>query len=501
MKFPFKKILESSRKLLFPKTNIAGLEIKDTALRIAQFQDGLLKKAAVTLEPDVIKDGRVKDKLRLIAALKRLHAEFSKLKEKVLVIASVPSANAYTQAFNTPLLSGQSLEEAANLNLKSISPLDLKDAYADWQVIGTQEKDSKLEFLAAFADKAVINVYRECLEAAGFAIVAVEFPALAISRAIKNLAVGVEIQSPQMVINVASDGIDFIVLRSGNLHFHYFNPWKMISDESATEKEITISDFRDTIIREVKKVMTFYSNHWEGSLDKLVLVSQALNSEIAKLIKENFNFGVIDLRLAGLPDLEASWFGVVGNALRGRLSRSEDILISLTPLGTEKEYFYSQVKFFIKMWRNIFVVSLVFLILIFILADSVLYRTFNQLNVQLQTITREPQGAEVAELQNNARQFNELVNKAVFAKEQSIGRSALLTKINSLLKRDVSLARFSFDSQHSSVLLVGRADNEAAAVAFKNALIKEGFQSVTLPLSGITANADKSVSFTLTFKP
>lgn len=495
-----KKFWKNFNRLLFPKENIAGLEIKDTALRIAQFQDGLLKKAAVPLELDVIKDGWIKDKPRLIAGLKRLRAEFAQPKEKTLVIASIPSANAYTQAFNTPLLSGQSLEEAANLNLKSISPLDLKDAYADWQVIGIQEKDSKLEFLAAFADSSVINAYRECLEAAGFAIIAVEFPALAISRAIKELAVGVEIKSPQIVINVASDGIDFMVLRGGNLHFHYFTPWKMLSDESASEKEMAISDFRDTVVREVKKVITFYSNHWEGKLDKLVLVSQALNSEIAKLIKENFNFDVVNLRLADLPDLEASWFGAVGSALRGRLARSEDTLISLTPLGTEKEYFYSQIKFFIKMWRNVFAASLVFLILIFILSDSVLYRLANQLNVQLQTIAGGSQGTEVAELQNSARQFNQFVDKAIVAKEASISRSALLTKINSLLKREISIIRISFDSQQSSVLLIGRADNEAAAVAFKNSLIKEGFQNVVLPLSRITANPDKSVSFTVTFR-
>ncbi|MBI3045980.1 MAG: pilus assembly protein PilM [Candidatus Harrisonbacteria bacterium] len=500
MVFSFKKFLEFSKGLLFPKTNIAGLEIKDTVLRIAQFQDGLLKKAAVTLEPGVIGGGRVKDKARLIAGLKRLQAEFAGSKEKVLAILSVPSANVYTQVFNTPLLSGQSLEEAANLNLKSISPIDLGAGYADWQEIGLQEKDGKLEVLAAFADRAAIDDYQQCLESAGFAAVAVEFPALAISRAIQALAVGIDIEKPQVVFNVASDGIDFMVLRRGNLYFHYFSPWKLIPADGELSSEIPFSEFKDTVIREIKKVVTFYGSHWEGRLGRLILITQALNAEISNFIKENFQFEVADLKLEGLPNLEAGWFGVIGSALRGKIPRSEDKLISLTAVGTEKEYWYSQIQFFIKIWRNVFIATLGFLVLLFILADSVIYQTSVNLGKQLRVVVREPGGAEVAELQAKARQFNQLVDKASVAKEQSVGRSPLFSKIIVLAGRGISLERILMDSQQASALLSGRADNEAAALAFKNALIKEGFRGVTLPLSNIVANLDKSVSFTITFK-
>ena len=494
----FKNYLQVLRQLLIPRQNIAGLEIKDTVLRIAQYQDGLLKKAAVTLEPGVIKGGWVKDKPRLISGLKRLHAEFAGSKEKVLAILSIPSANVYTQVFNIPLLSGQSLEEAANLNLKSISPIDLKSGYADWQEVGVQEKDGKLELLAAFSDRSAIDDYQQCLKAAGFAAVAIEFPALAISRAIQVLAAGIDVEKPNVVLNVASDGIDFMVLRRGNLYFHYFSSWKLVPADGELSSEIPFSEFKETVIREMKKVVTFYGNHWEGKLERLILITQALNAEIADFIKENFKFEVVDLKLDGLPNLEAGWFGVIGSALRGRISRSEDKLISLTAVGTEKEYWYSQIKFFIKIWRNVFITTMGFLILLFISIDSVLYQTSANLGKQLREIVQEPEGAEVAELQEKARQFNQLVDKASIAKEQSLSRSPLFSKIIVLAGRSISLERIVI--QQASAFLSGRAENEAAALAFKNALIKEGFQGVTLPLSNIITNVDKTVSFSITFK-
>ena len=248
----------------------------------------------------------------------------------------------------------------------------------------------------------------------------------------------------------------------------------------------------------MKKVVTFYGNHWEGKLERLILITQALNAEIADFIKENFKFEVVDLKLDGLPNLEAGWFGVIGSALRGRISRSEDKLISLTAVGTEKEYWYSQIKFFIKIWRNVFITTMGFLILLFISIDSVLYQTSANLGKQLREIVQEPEGAEVAELQEKARQFNQLVDKASIAKEQSLSRSPLFSKIIVLAGRSISLERIVI--QQASAFLSGRAENEAAALAFKNALIKEGFQGVPLPLSNIITNVDKTVSFSITFK-
>ncbi len=213
MAFTSKKIIESVQKLLWPKVNIAGLEIKEGSIRIAKLDDGKLSQAAIVLGPGIIENGEIADKARLAENLRSLHGQFGKPDEKIPVIALVPSINIYTQVFNLPILSKGNLEEAAQLNLQSISPIDWNASYADWQQIGEQEKEGKAELLGAFASKSVLDGYAKAVFAAGFIPVAVEFPALAIARTIKELAAGVDLENPQVVLNVGSDGINFMVLK------------------------------------------------------------------------------------------------------------------------------------------------------------------------------------------------------------------------------------------------------------------------------------------------
>ena len=499
MAFTSKKIIESVQKLLWPKVNIAGLEIKEGSIRIAKLDDGKLSQAAIVLGPGIIENGEIADKARLAENLRSLHGQFGKPDEKIPVIALVPSINIYTQVFNLPILSKGNLEEAAQLNLQSISPIDWNASYADWQQIGEQEKEGKAELLGAFASKSVLDGYAKAVFAAGFIPVAVEFPALAIARTIKELAAGVDLENPQVVLNVGSDGINFMVLKRGNLYFDYFTPWKLIQEESHAGREILFTDFKDTIVREIKKVANFYGSRADGKLEKLILITQALEKEISELIQEHFHFEVVELALREFPDLPSSWFGVLGSALRGRLSRPEDNLISLSAVGTETGYFQEEMLNFIKVWRNIFVASLGFLALIFILTDSFLARNSVNLENQLQEVVQAPEGAEVLQLQKNVQSFNKLVDKALAAKEKSAHWSPFFYKINSLIGSKISLTRIFVDAEQKSALLIGKTDDQATVVNFKNSLIQEGFKNVSLPLSNIVVNADKTVSFTITF--
>ena len=143
-RFSFKKILALAKKLLWPEVNIAGLEIKEGSIRIVRLEAGKLKQASVVLSPGIIENGKIADKVKLAESLRSLHRQLGKPDEKIPVIALVPSINVYTQVFNLPILSRESLKEAAQLNLQSISPIDWNASYADWQQVGEQEKEGKV---------------------------------------------------------------------------------------------------------------------------------------------------------------------------------------------------------------------------------------------------------------------------------------------------------------------------------------------------------------------
>ena len=486
-------------RLIFPHEDVAGLEIKDAALRIAKISGGKLIKEGVSLEPGIIEDGGIKDRARLISQLKELKNQFApEEKNKIPVIAIIPSSVVYVKVFSLPLLSEESRAEAIRLNLQSISPIDFKLSYSDWEQLNEQRKEGEAEILSAFARREAVDSYVDALEASGFSPVAIEFPALAIARAIKQYGIGLDLDKPQVVVNVSSDGIDFMVLKSGNIYFDYFSPWKLMKLEDRASREIPFEDFKNTIAREIKKVATFYASHWGGSLNNLILITQALEKEITEFISTQFNYKVATLALREFSDAPMSWIGVIGSAYRGTIPRSRDIFISLDAVGTENGYLYSQIKFFVKLWRNILLTTAVFFLFIFIAADSFLAQKLNSISGQISQITAMPGGDEVAKLQQEAAVFNGFVEKTSYAKEQSRSWSDFTARLNALSK-NVKLVRVSLNPDQKTGFVIGRTSSEAAAIDFKDKLSGEGLQNVNLPLSKIETSANGDVIFSITF--
>ena len=514
IKLFFSGILYSLKNILIPQAPAAGLEFKDAAVRLIKFssrggpalgwknnlpaQAENFDKAAVMLEPGIIDNGKIKDRDKLLSALRKLRDQIDS-KEKIPVIAIIPSVNVYTKSFSTPILDQKSLEEAALLNLKSISPIDFSKGYSDWQEVGFKERDGKIDVLGAFADGAVVDGYADVLRETGFAPVAVEFSALAIARMIKESGTGIDLEKPQEVVNIASDGIDFMVIRGGDLHFDYFVPWKLIQEEGKIERAILFEDFKDTVVREVKKVSNFYGSHWGGKIENLILISQALNAEISDLIQKNFQFKVIDLRFDKYADLQASWFAVLGSALRGLMPRHSDILISLMAVGTEKLSLQSEIIIFAKTWRNIIVTILVFLAVLFISVDSFLAHVSVDLADQSQKVAQVSGGGEIAVLQQQVRLFNQLVEKVSLANQQKSDLTSFLAEFNKALNGKLKLTRISVDANQSNVTVLGEAGDESAAIDFKNDLEAGGFKNVLLPFSNLVAKAGGGVTFSITF--
>lgn len=482
--------------LILPKERIAGIELTDAGIRIAQIGNRGLKKEGVLLEPGIIDGGIVKDKARLVAQLKALKAQFSPGKgEKIPVIVTLPSSAVYAQVFSLPALGRENRAEAVQLNLQTISPADFKTVYAGWEEM--EEKGGRADFLGAFAGREVIDAYADALMAAGFSPTAIEFSALSLARAIKEFGAGIEFAKPQVTVRISSEGIDFIILKNGGMYFNYFASWKQVKSDGAA-REISFNDFKDVIVKELRRIGTFYTSQWGGSIKDCILVTQAFEEEISKLIEDQFHYKVTKLVLRGFEDVPLSWAAVIGSAYRGTIDRSKDAFISLMAVGTEKEYLYSQVMAFVKLWRNALVAVLVSFVLIFIAADSSFAHTLASMAEQVQGAVSLPNGAEVDKLQKDAALFNALTDKAVYASQRSKAWSPFLANLNRLLGA-IKAERITLDVQQGTVFLVGRASSEASVIDFKNSLSGAGIRNVNLPLSKITDNVDGTASFSMTF--
>ncbi len=489
--------------LLNPTPPVGGLEISDTGVHYILLQDGLLQKAGVNLDPGVIDEGRLKDKEQFLKALVSLKSQLGNPNQKLSVVAVIPSNNIYTQAFNLPWLSETNLEEAANLNLQMISPVDSKSAYSDWQKLGDAQTGGKLELLGAFVNKPIVDDFLATLEEAGFLVVAVEFPSLAMSRTIQVYTKTLDSKTPQVILFISGDGLDFLILKDGHLYFSYFVSWASIKGNSNQDThEILLKVFSQVLIQEMKKVFTFYSSHWGGQANNIVLITHGLHKEISQMIHDVFPVMQVQLlTLEGVGDLAPSWYVALGSALRGQIPRDQDHLITLSPVGTEAHFYRRELMNFIHVWKNVLITTTGFLFLAFVISHILLYNASQRLEVDIQAIGQNPQVAEIDALSRAASDFNLLTSKALTAKTQTDDFLPIFQNLVSLARASgVSVTRIFVDSARVSILFNGKAPNETTVVNFKNKLLEQKqFTNVSLPLAEIISNPDNSVSFSLSF--
>lgn len=490
------------RKLLNflnPKPLIGGLEISESAVRyvlIGGKSEPLF--SSIELVPGIIENGRVKDKEALEFALLKLHSRIaSKPKKKIYVVISVPENEIYAQLFNLPFAAEVNLDEAAKLNLQMISPIEFNEAYSDWQKIeGSEAGSGQIQLLGAFIQKAAIDDFAAVFRKTHFVIVAVEFPALALSRLIKD---HFSSTGQSVALRVSAVGLSFSFVKNGDLCFNHFAVWP-----SSQNRQIVFDEFKKFVAAETRKVLNYVGNRFPGSIDDFLLISPpSLEEKISKIVSDDFSLNVKKLSLSRPgKEFSADWFVAFGSALRGLISRSKDALISLIPPGTEAEYRQHQLLNVIGIWRNIVFSFLGGLLAIFIIFDFVLVGAIDALiKNQLAGFINLPPSRqqELRQLEEEAAKFNSRIALALEAQGRKSYFSSFFEKLNNLAGSDIFIDRVFIQNGGGSILISGRANDEEKIIAFKKALENElGVKDIDLPLAGIVPIEGK-LGFTMTF--
>lgn len=496
----FKKILN----FFNPEPLIGGLEISDTFIRFVQFRGAKAKIISLKLPPAAVEDGKIKDKGQLLLALSNLHGQLVlRKKKKIYVIASISDGNVYTEIFSLPKSAESDLNQAANLNLRMISPIDFEDSYSDWQTVGEKTASglSQLEILSAFVQKKTIDDFEEIIKQSGFDIAAIEFPSLALARALGELGDNFDRGKNYFLMKVASEGLSFSLFKNNNLYFMHFVSWASAYGQN---RQVTFESIKNLTISEIRKVLGFYENHWNESLVEIILVTPTLREEIAKIIEENFsNLKVRNASLKQFQNLEPSWFSVVGSALRGLISRSQDVFISLASSGTEENFKNYQVISFIKIWRNTILTFLAAILAFLGGLNFLLASNYSELEARKKDISLNPEFDVILELRQEAQNFNQKVNFLSVAAKERNKWSPFANKIIELSNAsDIILKRIFIQSADSPVLLVGEATNEDKVFSFKKVLGEQTeFSNINFQLSNFSQTGGKfTFSITLNAK-
>lgn len=500
MKFNFNsKKVKRWIKFLNPPPKIGGLEITDTKLRYVAMNDGRVKHLSYRLSAGVIEGGKVKDKAKLISSLIEFHKQIGRLKKPINVVVSISASNVYTQIFNLPYVAKSKLEEAAKLNLQMISPIDVRSAYSDWEMVGeTKGRQTKMELMGAFVGSKLINDLMVSLDEAGFVVVAVESVPLSLARIMRELSEK-DITQPHLMFSLSMDGLDFFVLRNGKLYFNYFVSWKTLQSEGGGKLSVTA--VKKLVVGELRRILNFYTSRWGGVIEDLLVVSSVSNKEVLIAIEENFDLKIQKLVLPTYPQLSPAWLVALGAALRGQIVRSKDIFISLAKVGTEEKFEQSRIITFASFWRNIIVTVLVSILVIFGVFDLLVAGSLNSAEKQLKVAPEGLEIGEIEQLENQAKEFNILVDKMELAKNQSPRWIPFFGILRNLAGNQIMLTQIRFATDDQLILVSGRAGSERAVINFKNTLVRQdNFEDVSLPLTNIKVDNSGRATFSVSFK-
>jgi len=490
-----KHIFSNFGRLISPMPEIGGLEITDSAIHFLKIKKDSLQRASLRLPPGIIEGGKVKDGqvANLTSALKQVHAQISADAKRVVnVVLSLPDSNTYIQSFNVPKVAETGLAEAAELNLRMISPIPIEASYYGWQKVGeTETGGGSLEILGAFMPSANIDQIVTALHGAGFGIAAVEFAALSLVRHLRYLK-AISNTSAYLVIHLIPEGLDFVVIKNNNLYFNYFYQWNLIQ---ADNRSISLENLKDAVQSETAKVLNFYLGHWGSQIKNIIVVAPVLREEIKAFIGEKFSS--IQLETLDTKDVSV----VTGAVLRGKISRADDTDISLTSESAANIFEQEQALRFTSIWRNVLFAVGGFILIIFAITDIYLTKAADNLTKDIDPTNTNQSGIqEVIRLEDKAKDFNRLVGFVSQARNSSQKFSPLLYYLDQLALGRVSFDRIYLQSLLRPVVVSGTAPSENTIVDFKRKLeAQPQLDEVELPLSSIIARSNGQLGFDISF--
>lgn len=479
---------------------IGGLEISDNVLRFVVWDGKSFQMTGLRLPPGLVVAGQIKDREHFVAALRALHNQIlgeDKKGTKINAIISLGSIGVYTQVFTLPFIEGENLEKAVQLNIQMISPLDFSESYSGWQFANEGGNKVRLEILSAFVNRSIIDEFVGALQEGGFLVVAVESRALSLTRLLKEAGVGFDVKRPYILMSVDGSGLDFLVIRHGQLHFDYFNSWLDLQGDA---REISPEIFQNAVIRSLHQVTNFYNSHWQEPLNEILLITTGFHEEVVKVVEENFALKTRDLVLNTSQNVAPDWFVALGSAVRGLAPRRSDKDISLLGIDTQEEFGREQILGFLRFWRMLMPAAITIFLITFLGINFALGRIANSVNTEVVSGVGSKQAKEMAGIESRITTFNRGVSLIASIEKSYILKTPIIQKISGYAQKyDIKITRLNYQSSGVPTALIGFAPSQNNLLTFKKALDSDAlFTNIDLPLSTVQITPN-GVTFSMTF--
>lgn len=386
-------------------------------------------------------------------------------------------------------LNSEQMIEVIGLNAAATLPLPLAECYIDWQVI--EEGENKNKVMVSTIPREIADVYISVLRENGFSLIALEPASLSMARA-------ADVSSePVLFFYLTDEGITSAIYNQKNSYFSQFESWQ----EASGGKEIkNLQDLNKVLKTKTKNLIRYFENRYSPvKIKKVLLASEGFDAD--KIIK---NIDFLDLPITKAKSNIASlknydWIPVAGAAYRAFVPRSEDMIISLLPVGTESLYETEKAASFVRSIALVALVSSLFYTIVFFAAFIFVSFLGSGVSSQMEVRSNMPVPAEYAKLESETREFNGYVNDlaAIYSKTGA-DYAKILENITKVSSSGIILTSTSLSDIAAPIIISGTALSRENLNVFKFQMENsQYFQNVKFSIQNIAQKNNIPFSITL----
>lgn len=469
--------------LLTKEKTVAGLEIDDSAVRVAFFplhpknnflynkkdNEDIKQKLIVLEEPlpaNVVSEGVVVNRVLLAKTIKSILTK-AKLNTDYAIVA-IPDDQIYLRIFSFPKTVDESrIKEAMSLSSSFQLPIKTEDVYLDWEQIKSNK--SVNEVLLSAIPKTVANGYIEALNLAGVKPIALESHLSSIARAIKT-----DSDEATIFTKETDDDATVFLLKERTVRFSRAIPTRFISKNKFKE--------------EVKKIKSSF----EAEMSKDAKPITVVDIDSASIRDEYAN-------LTELTEPKTKWLVALGAAIRGSIPEGADKMISLLPIKTEDAYAYHKAETFAELVRNVTIGISIFFITAFLFVYFFILSLSQNVNQSIASSSTETISSEIISKEGFINNVNSLTNTSKVILSETPTWSIFLDEIHRLSTQGIIISTLGASSLTSPISMNGTAKDRATLNMFKKTLQESPMLTdITIPITNIGQR--ENITFSVSFR-
>lgn len=389
-------------------------------------------------------------------------------------IVSLSEGAIFTTSKIFPNLTAEDLEAAVEMNAAALLPGNPAEIFWGWQEIQSVKSMSGQEVQIASIAKNILENYLLVFDRLGIVPIAIEPKSCSIARVFGQT-------NNLLILNLEGDVLTSVIIKGGFVRF---------ARESQTKD----------LIAEARKTINYYlAEKNETAIEKIVLDGSGAKGELAAQINETFKietkctidiFQISGFKISSLP--------LIGAGIRALGDPSQDMSLSLLPVGRKEASEEKRTLLFYGGLANIIVITCLLFLLLFFGTWGLMKYLNQNVSSQLATLanTSGAQG-ENGDIEQKINDLKPYLDQEATIEGQLTYWAEVLRGVQKTIPQGVVLTQLNYPGTGEILTIVGQADSREALATFRDSLASEDFaKAVQMPSSNFSEK--QIINFTIT---